>query len=286
MDLSPMRSGMREIPVTEKQARQLYDALAHIDIDSSYVHAMCGQRAQSIRTFRYLRLHPMYAITMELSRQGESWSSLMTGEGAHGVLFMCYSSLLPLSYFDEKFRLDQYQSYLTHSQMPYVKLKTACPRLFEKKTPLYAPYSMMGQGLFDRETLQRDSAKENIGGSMTYLALVAYKDRFGKYPDSLNDLRKQLGWEIPKDILSGRDFGYRREGSGFVLYGVGEDLKDDGGKPTQSYQLNVDLPGRKHIRQPSPAQAIPSPTRQMLSTPAVPSVRVPQYKDIVWLRDH
>lgn len=33
-----------------------------------------------------------------------------------------------------------------------------------------------------------------------------------------------------EDPFSGKPFAYRREGSGFCLYSIGPNLKDDGGK--------------------------------------------------------
>ena len=58
---------------------------------------------------------------------------------------------------------------------------------------------------------------------------MAYKDRFGAYPKSLDELRSKLGWKLQTDPFSGKDFVYRRQGKGFLLYSIGENLKDDGG---------------------------------------------------------
>jgi len=42
-------------------------------------------------------------------------------------------------------------------------------------------------------------------------------------------LRSRLGWKLPQDPFSGKDFVYKRQGKGFLLYSIGENLKDDGG---------------------------------------------------------
>jgi len=78
------------------------------------------------------------------------------------------------------------------------------------------------------------------------LALKAYRAERRAYPNSLDALREYLGgtsaapemrrsrihgWKLPADPFSGKDFGYRRQGASFVLYGWGEDLRDDGGQP-------------------------------------------------------
>jgi len=59
--------------------------------------------------------------------------------------------------------------------------------------------------------------------------LIAFKDRHSIYPASLAELRAKLGWKLPEDPFSGKDFIYKRQGKGFILYSIGQNLKDDGG---------------------------------------------------------
>ena len=35
--------------------------------------------------------------------------------------------------------------------------------------------------------------------------------------------------ELPRDPFTGKDYVYRRKDTGFVVYSLGENLKDDGG---------------------------------------------------------
>ena len=65
-------------------------------------------------------------------------------------------------------------------------------------------------------------------GSQIILALQAYEDRYGSYPETLDELRAKLGWELPEDPFSGKDFVYKPQGKGFLLYSIGENLRDDG----------------------------------------------------------
>lgn len=68
------------------------------------------------------------------------------------------------------------------------------------------------------------------------LAIVACKlERYrlakGRYPEKLADLVPDFAKAIPRDAASMGELHYRREGGDrFVLYSVGSDLKDDGGK--------------------------------------------------------
>jgi len=78
--------------------------------------------------------------------------------------------------------------------------------------------------------LMRDSLALDRDAMQIALALKAYHAQRGAYPDSLRALHAYPGWKLPEDPFSGKDFGYRRKGAGFVLYSWGEDLRDDGGK--------------------------------------------------------
>jgi len=62
------------------------------------------------------------------------------------------------------------------------------------------------------------------------LGLEIYRGQKGSYPEKLDDLQ-EANWPVPPDYFSDQPFTYRREGSSFLLYSVGPDLKDDGGQP-------------------------------------------------------
>ncbi len=61
-------------------------------------------------------------------------------------------------------------------------------------------------------------------------ALAAYRADHGSYPEKLGDLAPKYVAQVPKDLFTAADLHYRREGAGYVLYSVGCNGKDDGGK--------------------------------------------------------
>jgi acetyl esterase/lipase len=61
-------------------------------------------------------------------------------------------------------------------------------------------------------------------------ALAAYHADRSAYPEKLADLVPQYVADVPKDIFSDSDLHYRSEGGGYLLYSVGPNGKDDGGK--------------------------------------------------------
>ena len=61
-------------------------------------------------------------------------------------------------------------------------------------------------------------------------ALAEYRADHGSYPPKLSDLTPKYVAQVPKDIFTAADLHYRQEGTGYVLYSVGCNGKDDGGK--------------------------------------------------------
>jgi hypothetical protein len=76
--------------------------------------------------------------------------------------------------------------------------------------------------------LQRDERASELRLMQVALAAVAYRVERGQYPDSLAEL-EAAGWDTPLDPFSRQPLRYRREGDGFVVWGLGPNLKDDNG---------------------------------------------------------
>jgi len=64
----------------------------------------------------------------------------------------------------------------------------------------------------------------------TGLAIERYRLAAGKLPDTLADLMPTYLDAVPKDPFDGKDLRYKKLETGFVVYSIGEDGNDDGGK--------------------------------------------------------
>lgn len=51
-----------------------------------------------------------------------------------------------------------------------------------------------------------------------------------RYPESLSELTPNCLTAVPADPFDGKGLRYRKAGNGYVLYSIGQNLKDDGGK--------------------------------------------------------
>ena len=61
-------------------------------------------------------------------------------------------------------------------------------------------------------------------------ALAQYRADHNSYPQKLADLVPKYAAEIPKDLFNDSDLHYAREDDGYLLYSVGVNGRDDGGK--------------------------------------------------------
>ncbi len=83
----------------------------------------------------------------------------------------------------------------------------------------------------DRASDLHDLSQALLDQARLALALEVWREEHGEYPETLSVLAPQLVPEVPSDALSGEPFRYTRTQDGYVLYGLGMDLDDDGGTP-------------------------------------------------------
>ena len=95
------------------------------------------------------------------------------------------------------------------------------------------------------------------------LALTAYQVDHGRYPESLNELVPQHLAAVPLDPFGDGPFRYTRSSGGFVLYSIGPNGIDDGGKRAEReegdlvYSLPRPVPEREPVAVLAPQKAAP-----------------------------
>jgi hypothetical protein len=91
-------------------------------------------------------------------------------------------------------------------------------------------------------------AQDRATGSQSLVpvvfALAAYRADHGAYPAELAALGPKYLPAIPEDPFSGAPIRYKREGAGYMLYSVGPNGKDDGGRA--SWDNDQEFPGENN----------------------------------------
>jgi hypothetical protein len=80
--------------------------------------------------------------------------------------------------------------------------------------------------IFPRAVSKRDQTQARLDLWRLALALRRYRAAHGQYPTGLD----QLGQPVLQDPFSGKPYVYRPQGTGFLVYSFGPDMRDDGGK--------------------------------------------------------
>lgn len=111
--------------------------------------------------------------------------------------------------------------------------------LIDPHIPSYAIMTYQLGSTYAKMNSQRYWLESKLAGTRTVLALHAYKNRYHSYPTDIAELRSKLAWKIPKDTYSDKEFIYRRQGKGFLLYSIGPDQKDDGSTDYRSKKRGI-----------------------------------------------
>jgi hypothetical protein len=127
-------------------------------------------------------------------------------------------------------------------ELPTYKQRAAAMKAVETEAASYQNFFDIGEDMVKilapsmgkTEILQeRDSINHDL--ATVALALRIYREEHGTFPESLGQLVPGVLDAMPTDgFAENASFHYRREGKGYVLYSVGDDGKDDGGRDRKS----------------------------------------------------
>lgn len=224
-----LRHAARYGGISETEAKHLYYVLQHIDLSQSMALGLIGDRAMSMSFLNEMRENPRaFTDTPNVNSANPIAKMRNRQTGTSGF----WQSLM---YANELYYLRTMSKLIDLAPSPYRENKTKYAKYTDEANfPRYAFMAAISLPVLGTE--MKDKAIAHVTGSQVFLALLAYKDRFGSYPVTLGELKSKLGWKLPDDPFSGKDFIFKQQGNGFLLYSIGEDLKDNGGIEPKSYE--------------------------------------------------
>jgi len=80
-----------------------------------------------------------------------------------------------------------------------------------------------------RTYFQEAKIDARLGAAEIGIANRIYRQKYGKFADSLDQLTPEILPALPLDPFTGKDYVYKKTNKGFIVYSVGENLADDGG---------------------------------------------------------
>lgn len=130
--------------------------------------------------------------------------------------------------------LDAYGEYIGAASAPYFKSRPVCERLDLELKRNSVRYKFIGMlfpelttVMFKKATLEALLDTARIG-----IACKIHKNANGSFPENMELLSPGILTEIPLDPFTGKPFIYRLQDTGFIVYSLGSNLKDDGGRGT------------------------------------------------------
>lgn len=202
--LANLRQALHYCQLSESELRDMDNALSRIDSSKLYRHAMEGERVFGLQQMARFAKRP-------------------------------FSDLDTLAYLD--FTKEQIAgATMTYSSATLAGLIGPDAKY---QVPSNAILTRIIVPVFQRANLSRYRTDAEIACGRVFLALQAYKGKFGRYPQSLTELKSGIDWKLPTDPFSGKNLIYKPKHKGFILYSVGPDQKDDGGIKQSSNQQMI-----------------------------------------------
>lgn len=76
----------------------------------------------------------------------------------------------------------------------------------------------------------RERSAQTHHNTQVAFALIEWKLKNGSYPQSLEALVPEYLDQLPRDLFSGKPLNYQREPDGFLIYSIGQNQQDEGGR--------------------------------------------------------
>jgi hypothetical protein len=225
--LQPVYEGLAQRRWSDAQLMELEQVLARQDYLADFEFAMRGEKIIAIETFEKQR------ITRELKQLEES-------SGTNKIVTISYR-FMPSAFF--------YQTELAFAQMhqqfivPLVDLtnRVVAPAALrqalaavQSQMKHYSYYKVQARMVFSAIASSVNKfarIQSQLDLARVACALERFRLAHGSYPATLDTLAPQFIAQLPHDLINGQPLHYRRtDGGQFVLYSVGWDEKDDGGK--------------------------------------------------------
>jgi len=141
----------------------------------------------------------------------------------------------PVLQADLRYSLKLFDEMVETSKMPYFEFAASRESYEEKynKIPRYYVLTRLLTPNVESAFLKETIIKAKILAARAGIACKIFQNRHRVFPVQLSQLVPEMLSEIPTDPFSGKPLIYRRTPSGFIVYSVGSNGKDDGGRETR-----------------------------------------------------
>lgn len=244
--VQPVWEGLADRQWTEANLSVMEAGLGKLDFLADYQSAMRGERACGLWAVDYIRKVGAYGLEeLGVSQGGGPGPSGWDKNLARAVF-----RLIPSGWFDQnKLSLCRnHETYVLPSVDP--ERHIVRPAVAHQSQAAFErlrrrPYDMLSQVLLPaigRCAEKFARAQTTVDSARLACALERYRQANGQFPETLESLAPKFIETVPHDVINGQPLKYRRTDNGqFVLYSVGWNQTDDGGKVGLTKSGNLDV---------------------------------------------
>ncbi|HXI70071.1 MAG TPA: hypothetical protein VNN22_06905 [Verrucomicrobiae bacterium] len=235
--LQPVYEGLAQQRWSDAQLADLEQMLARQDFLADFQFAMRGEKIMAIQSIEKQR------ITREMKSVDDSagTNKIVTTSLRWAPSAFFYGTELAFAQMHQQFIVPLVD--LTNRVAAPAALREAQDAV-KSQMKHYSYYKVQALMVFPAiATAVKKFAmiQSQVDLARTACALERFRLARGNYPDTLDVLAPQFIEKLPHDLINGQPLHYHRTDDGrFVLYSVGWDEKDDGGKIVFSKGGRVD----------------------------------------------
>ncbi len=225
--LQPIYEGLVQHCWNDAQLKELEQVLAKEDFLTDFKSAMQGEKIFAIQTFERQRI----------TRESEMMEEV---DGTNKTVTISYRFMPSAFFYQNELNFARIHEQYILPLVDQTNRIVAPAALRETQAAVqaqmkhYSPYKIQALMIFPAisgSVMKFARIQMQVDLVRVACALERYRLAHDQYPETLETLAPQFIAKLPHDIINGQPLHYRRTEDGqFVLYSVGWDETDDGGK--------------------------------------------------------
>ncbi|NLH72436.1 MAG: hypothetical protein GX456_05220 [Verrucomicrobia bacterium] len=238
----PLWSGLAERRWPEPQLARLESRLGQVNLVADYRRCMRGERSFALAMLGAEAKIGVFAATKSTNQSSQARTQRTTALFRGWPRALIYRNQIGVA--------EGFQAFLEGRVDPAGPSVRLSPPVEEDPALAVFKKSSMYNFLFPRlfhatgKTIYRAAASQTtITLARVACALERHRLAIGRYPETLAELAPSFISRVPVDPVNGGPLKYRLiDRDRYVLYSVGPDGVDDGGKPISKAQVKEDVP--------------------------------------------
>ena len=213
---------INRVELSDEQLIQLIDCVHNAERISGMSRAFAGERCMGLSFF----MAPESVKTNVLN--GMPSRPILELYKAVGLLDS--DTIIYLDIMDEYIKSSQFPLYRRQEAIKAIEARLQSTSQAHLLLHLFMP-ALSRVAILDLRSIAQ------LRTARVALAIERYRLAAGKLPDTLADLIPDYLDTIPKDPFDGNELRYKKLETGFVVYSIGDDLSDDGGKERPPHKI-------------------------------------------------